>query len=120
MNWILDKTRAICPQISEQLCMRIACGEFAANERLMSVREVALAAGVNPNTVQRSFEELERQGILYSIRGSGWYVAEDISLAKEILEKRRADKTAAYFEAMEMLGLEKDEIKKYVKEWDNE
>lgn len=118
MDWILDKSRAICPQISEQLCMKIASGEFAPAERLMSVREVAMQAGVNPNTVQRSFEELEQKGILYSIRGSGWYVAEDISLAKDVLEEIKRAKTKAFFEAMNMLGLENSEVKKYIEEWE--
>lgn len=118
MNWVLDKSRAICPQISEQLCMRIACGEYEPNERLMSVRDVAVEAGVNPNTVQHSFEELEHQGILYSIRGSGWYVAEDISLAQNVLEKIWMEKTKAYFDTMKTLGLEKEAVKKYVEEWE--
>lgn len=120
MKWILDKSRPLCPQISEQLCMKIAVGKLKPNEKLMSVREVALSAGVNPNTVQHSFEELERQSILYSVRGSGWYVAEDISAAKEVLYRLRIEKTAAYFEAMRVLGLEKDDVKKYIEEWDNE
>ena len=63
MQWKLDKDRAVCPQICEQVCLRIALGEFAAGEKLLSVREVALAAGVNPNTVQHSFDILERKGM---------------------------------------------------------
>ena len=78
MEWIIDKGRPICPQICEQLCLRIANGMFAPHEKILSVREIAVAAGVNPNTVQRSLEELERRGILYSVRGSGWFVADDI------------------------------------------
>ena len=117
MIWTLDKKRPICPQICEQICVRIACGRFAPGERLLSVREVALEAGVNPNTVQRSFETLEQQGILYSVRGSGWFVNEDISPAKETLVRLLEEKTAAYFEAMGTLGLDPEAIKNYVKEW---
>ncbi len=117
MQWTLDKKRPLCPQICEQICVRIACGEFAPGERLLSVREVAVAAGVNPNTVQRAFETLEAQGILYSVRGSGWFVAEDISLCKAALDRLVKEKTAEYFAAMETLGLNPGEIKQYVKEW---
>ncbi len=117
MDWTLDKGRPLCPQISEQLCLRIALGEFPPGSRLLSVREAALAAGVNPNTVQRSFETLEQQGIVYSQRGSGWYVAEDITPAKEALERLRAEKTAAYFEAMSLLGMTEETTKTYVEEW---
>lgn len=117
LNWILDKKRPICPQICEQICVHVACGRFAPGERLMSVREVAIEAGVNPNTVQRSFEELERQGLLYSVRGSGWYVAEDITTAKETLKQLLKEKTAAYFAIMNALGLTFEETKKYIEEW---
>ena len=117
MEWRLDKSRPICPQIGEQVCLRIAMGEFRAGERLLSVREVALAAEVNPNTVQRSFELLEQEGIVYSVRGSGWYVAEDISLARAALERLWAQKTAAYVEEMAALGMTLSEVKDFVAAW---
>lgn len=117
MDWFIDKNRPICPQIGEQLCLRIAKGEFEPHERLLSVREIAVAAGVNPNTVQRSLEELEQKGILYSVRGSGWFVAEDITVAKDILNEISAQKTADYFAAMQSLGLDAAAVKKYVEEW---
>lgn len=117
LNWVLDKKRPICPQICEQICVHIASGKLEPGERLLSVREVAVEAGVNPNTVQRSFEELERQEVLYSVRGSGWYVAEDINVAKEELKHLLKMKTVAYFEEMSALGLTPEETKKYVEEW---
>ncbi len=117
MDWKLDKKRPLCPQICEQLCARIACGELRAGERLLSVREVALEAGVNPNTVQHSFELLEGQGILYSVRGSGWFAAEDTTAATKVLSALRAEKTAAFFAEMNALGLTHEQVKTYVKEW---
>lgn len=118
MEWKLDKNRPLCPQICEQLCVKIALGEYSPNQRLESVRDTALIAGVNPNTVQRSFESLEQQGVLYSVRGSGWFVADNISLSKEILHQLLSKKTAEYFSAMKALGLDSNTIKKYVEEWD--
>lgn len=117
MDWVIDKNRPICPQICEQLCLRIASGVFAPGEKLLSVREIAVAAGVNPNTVQHSLEELEQKGILHSVRGSGWFVGEDTTLAKEVFEGILAQKTAAYFQAMSVLGMETAAVKEYVKEW---
>lgn len=117
MTWQLDKGRPICPQIGEQLCLQIALGVFKPHERLFSVREAAMAAGVNPNTVQHAFEQLEKQGILYSVRGSGWFVAEDVSLAKQTLQRLLAEKTAAYFETMRALGMDAEATKHYVEEW---
>ena len=87
MKWELDKSRAICPQICEQLCVFIASGKLSSGAKLFSVREVAVSAGVNPNTVQKSFEQLEQKGIIYSVRGSGWYVGENVSSAKEMVNE---------------------------------
>lgn len=117
MSWEMDKSRPICPQIYERLSVQIARGDFNPNERLMSVREVAVQAGVNPNTVQKAFEQLEAQGLIYSVRGSGWFVSEGIATAKKTVEKLIHDKTAAYFGAMGELGFSAEQVKQYIKEW---
>lgn len=118
MEWVLDKNKPLCPQICEQICVRIALGVFKPEDRLLSVRETAMAAGVNPNTVQRSYEVLEQQGVLYSVRGSGWYVAADTALAMTIMKRILSDKTAAYFKEMSALGMSAEDVKTYVKEWE--
>ena len=46
--WELDKSRPICPQLCEQICVKIANGEYKADERIPSVREIAVEAGVIP------------------------------------------------------------------------
>lgn len=117
MSWKLDKTRPICPQICEQICVKIASGEFKPSERLMSVREVAVTAGVNPNTVQKSFEQLDAKGIIYSVRGSGWFVSAQTETAKDAVEELIRNKTADYFGQMNALGMNNGQIKKYVEEW---
>ena len=120
MKLTLDKSKALCPQICEKVCLDIALGEYKAGEKMLSVRETALKAGVNPNTVQKAFETLEQNSILYSVRGSGWFVCDDISKAKETLNTLIYEKTNDYFSSLYALGMSSDEIKNYVKEWDNE
>ena len=120
MDWILNKKRPICPQLCENLCVLIATGEIGAGEKLMSVREVALSAGVTPNTVQKSFEQLEQTGIIYSRRGSGWYVSEDTHIAREALQQLIRGKTEAYLNDMHSLGLNKDDIINTIKEYEHE
>ena len=114
MNWMLDKSRPICPQICELICASVANGEFSAGEKLLSVREVALLAGVNPNTVQKSFEELERRGVIHSVRCSGWYVNENTSAAVEELGALRIKKTEEYLAEMSQLGCSPDEVIEYI------
>lgn len=55
--------------------MRILAGEWLEEERVVSVREMAAMMGVNPNTVMRSYERLEADGIIYNRRGVGFFVA---------------------------------------------
>lgn len=117
MTWQLDKSRGICPQICQQLCAHIAAGEFLPNQRLMSVREVAMAAGVNPNTVQRAFEQLEKQGILYSERGAGWFVADNTQGARELYRNMVREKVDAFFDEMKDIGISPENAKKLVEEW---
>lgn len=116
MSWKLDKNRPVCPQITEQICVKIASGEFVAGEKLPSVREVALEAGVNPNTVQKSFEQLEQNGVIYSVRGSGNFVSNNISIAKQSAVEIITQKTASYIEEMRRLGLDNAQILKYIEE----
>ena len=116
MNWELDKSRPICPQICELICAAVANGEYSAGEKLLSVREIALVAGVNPNTVQKSFEELERRGVIHSVRCSGWYVNENIKAAAQELKALRISKTREYLAEMAQLGCDPDEIIEYINE----
>ena len=117
MEWNLDKKRPICPQICEKISVLIATDELRPGDRLMSVRDVAVSASVTPNTVQKSFEQLEQKGIIYSIRGSGWYVTENSGIAKEIFQEIVHSKTESYVQDMTSLGLSHEEIEKNVKEF---
>ncbi len=114
MSWKLDKNRPVCPQIVEQICVKIANGELKAGEKLMSVREVALAAGVNPNTVQKAFETLEQNGIIYAQRGSGNFVSDDVLIANQKVAEITEQKTRNYINEMKDLGFNEEEIKKYI------
>ena len=120
MDWKLDKSRPICPQICEKLNVLIASGELKPGERLQSVREIAVKAGVNPNTVQKSFEELERAGSVYSVRGSGWFVSEDPTGAAHQVGSMIRLRVDAFFADMERLGVAPESAKKYVEEWKHE
>lgn len=117
MDWRLDKKRPICPQICEKLCVLVASGRLNAGDRLMSVRDVAMNAGVTPNTVQKSFEQLENQGVIYSRRGAGWYVSDSAEVANQVLNDLVHTKTVQYLNDMESLGLGKREIIDIIKEF---
>jgi GntR family transcriptional regulator len=67
----------IYEQIVEHIRDSVAAGVYRPEESLPSIRELALRLVVNPNTVQRAYQELERQGLVYMRRGLGAFVAKD-------------------------------------------
>ena len=69
--------------------MRILSGEWPEMERIISVREMAQMVGVNPNTVMRSYERLEADGIIFNRRGIGFYVAEGAKEHIKQLERKK-------------------------------
>ncbi len=115
--WEIDKNRPICPQICEHICVNIASGEYKVNEKIPSVREIAVEAGVNPNTVQKALTSLTEQGLLYPMRGQGMFVSDNCSKAVNKIDELKEQKTFEFIEEMKSLGLSLGEIKNYVKEW---
>ena len=72
--------RPIYEQITEKYKMLILKGVLTADEQMPSVRKLAMELSTNPNTVQRAYMELERQGFLYSVRGRGSFVRGDSAI----------------------------------------
>ena len=116
MKWNINKSRPICPQICEQICVGIKNKELLPQEKIYSVRELAIKLGVNPNTVQKSLDILEEQGVIYSVRGSGWYVSEDISIAEKKVEKLVKNRVKEFLMEMENLGFDERKTLDYLKE----
>ena len=78
--------RAIYLQMADNICDRIIAGEFKADERIPSVRELAVELGVNINTAVSAYEQLARAGIVYNRRGLGYFVAQG---ARDLIVARR-------------------------------
>lgn len=72
-----DNSRPIWIQLVGELSRRIAVGSWEAGERIPGVRELALELGVNPNTLQRAFGELERDQLVRVERAAGRFVTAD-------------------------------------------
>jgi|SRR5271170_1813810 len=72
----LTSSVPIFRQIVDGICAAVAAGVYKPGELIPSVRQQAVALLVNPNTVQRAYEQLERDGLLVGRRGSGMEVAQ--------------------------------------------
>ena len=84
-----SEEKPIWRQIYEFIAMRILSGEWCESGRIMSVREMAANVGVNPNTVMRSYERLEVDGIIYNRRGVGFFVSEGARDHIKQLERKK-------------------------------
>ena len=71
------KQKSIYQQIADRLMDQMLAGTPAPDERMPSVRDVAVSLGVNPNTVMRSFDYLQGEGIIYNRRGVGYFASPD-------------------------------------------
>ncbi len=110
MAWILNSDRPIYIQIVEIIQMQIVSGQYKPGDKLPSVRELAAQASVNPNTMQKAFSELERNGLIITQRTSGRIVTEDVEMIKGIRYELAKISIQEFFKKMKELGYEKEEI----------
>ncbi len=102
-------------QVAEIIKGNIISGKFKTNEKLPSVREFALIYSINPNTVQKALQLLEADGLIFTDRTNGKYVAENSVLIEEqkaILIKNEVD---LFFDKMKALGLTEKDVKELIK-----
>ncbi len=106
MTWInYQDSRPIYEQITERYKVLILKGVLVPDEQMPSVRKLAMELSTNPNTVQRAYTELERQGFLYSVRGRGNFVrgGTDIHAQKRA---ELAGRLAAILKEAEDIGID--------------
>lgn len=106
--------KAIYEQIAEYVCEKVLRGEWKDEERMPSVREFAVSLTVNPNTVMRAYEHLERHGIIYSKRGIGFLIGEDgRKKAAELMREDFLKSVPAFVSRMKLLGIDFKELEQY-------
>ena len=102
-------TSPIYEQVTERFKMLILHGVLHPDEKMPSVRNLAVELSINPNTIQRAYTELEREGFIYSIKGRGNFVKRD-----EALFQRRKQHLLEEFEKQVCIcfrqGITEDEL----------
>lgn len=76
----------IYEQMKKKITELVLLGVLQENQQLPSVRSLAHDLGVNPNTVQKAYQQLERDGIVYSVSGKGSFVAKLTQQGKNLLQ----------------------------------
>ena len=117
MAWTFDKKSPIYLQIAYRVKLKIASKELSMGQQLLPVREFAQEAGVNPNTVQRAFQELEKEGLVYSARTSGRFVTEDEKLIDQKRHEIAQSLMKNFVTEMAAIGFSSAEIKAIITDY---
>jgi len=101
-------------QIIDIIKMDIVTGKLILKDKLPSVREMASNLKVNPNTIQRSYQELERLGIVFTQRGTGTFVGEGKDMVDDLKKEMAKEVIDSFILRMKSLGFNSDDIIKSV------
>jgi len=110
MSFDFDNNTPIYLQIIEDIKIKIISKKILPNQKLLSVREMSLEYGVNPNTIQKSLMDLEDMGLIYTERTNGKYVTGDEKLIQKIKQEIIKLKVQDFLSSMHELGLSQEEI----------
>lgn len=116
MDWELKSDRPIYSQLMEYIKISIVSGKYKPGAKMPSVRELASEASVNPNTMQKALTELERLGLLFSVRTSGRFITEDSKMIEEMKCNLAKEEIQAFLKKMEQIGFTKEEAIETIKE----
>ena len=105
----------IYDQITGGIIRLKTLGILKAGDKLPSVRAMAIDLGINPNTVQRAYNILEADGVIYSVAGKGSFISGDTAAEDALRATAKADFAKAAREALER-GLALSELKKILEE----
>ncbi|MCL6632553.1 MAG: GntR family transcriptional regulator [Alicyclobacillus herbarius] len=97
-------------QLAERICREIVRGDRKAGDKLPSVRDMAVEVGVNPNTVQRAYMQLEQMRVVETRRGQGTFITEEGARLRELREKLMHERIASFVRDMVEMGFHAEEI----------
>ena len=110
-GWNFQNDLPIYAQLVDAIKFSIVSGQLLPGARMSTVRDLALEAGVNPNTMQRALQQLEREGLVYSQRSSGRFVTEDVSVIDRARSALAAEYVRRYRDSMASLGFSEEDMR---------
>ena len=110
MAWSFTSDKLIYLQIAERITLSVLSGEYKSGEQIPSVRQLAIEAAVNPNTVQHAFSELEKEGLIVSKGTIGRYVTDNTDIIESCRKKTAEQTIKSFVKNTRNLGLSNDEI----------
>lgn len=111
-----NNTIPIYIQVMDDIKRKIALGVYLPNDRVESVRELAIFYGANPNTIQRALSELEREGLLRAERTIGRFICDNSELIASCKKKLAEDAVTNFLQELTSIGLSLEEGIELIKE----
>ncbi|MEF2968570.1 GntR family transcriptional regulator [Paenibacillus sp. M1] len=111
-----NASQPIYQQIIARICRQIIRKEIKPGEKLPSVREMAMQSGVNPNTIQRVYSEMERMNIVEARRGQGSFVTENTEELERLRMQLKMEYIEEFVKNMTEMGFSYTEIVEGIEE----
>ncbi len=116
MAWKFTSDKPVYLQIADRLTKSVLSGEYKPGEQILSVRQLALDAAVNPNTVQHAFTELENNGLIISKNTVGRFVTDDEAIIEACRNDLAKNTAREFIKTMSQLSISPEEIIKAIEE----
>lgn len=110
MNNDFNREKPIYAQLVERICSDVIKNRLMPGMKMLSVREYALEVGVNVNTVQRVYKELEQMKLTETKRGQGTFITTDEARIQALREETRRRIVEQFFHNMHEFGFTKEEV----------
>ena len=102
--------KPIYEQIIENMKQLVVSGALKRDEQIPSVRQLAQELAINPNTIQKAYAELERQGVIYSLKGRGSFVGSSLQELRTVQQKELLEQLAALSTDLYRLQVPQDDV----------
>jgi GntR family transcriptional regulator len=114
-----NASKPIYLQLADRITRQIVSKELKAGEKLPSVRDMGIKYSVNPNTIQRTYSELEREGILETKRGQGTFVTDQEDRLVQLRDDLKREQILSFVQVMQEMGYSSLEIISGLKDYLN-
>ncbi len=116
MDFVFNDKLPIYIQIMDYVKRKIILLEICGGDKLPSIRDLSSELKINPNTVQRAYQELEREGLTYTQRGMGSFVTEDKNIVLNLKKDMAKEVIDKFVQEIKGLGFKNEDIIRVVSE----
>ena len=111
-----NSSKPIYLQMVDEVKRALARGELSPGDKIPSHKEQAQITKVNPNTVQRAYQEMEREGLTETLRGQGTFIRNDPELLQSIRTEMAQAAALQFIDEMRGLGIDPGEIERILRD----